>query len=126
MVPLRGMVPLNYKEIVLSTLLIDFQCIISLLITFHFIALFIAFSKQLLKNQFLKVQCVEETVSLPNVFSIIQNWPQKKLLSILLFSNHGLNITTFSNRLNTFSVSKDVYTRLCILLIRQQRQIYRS
>ena len=42
----------NYEEIALSSLLIVFHCIISLLIAFHFIALFTAFSKYLLENHF--------------------------------------------------------------------------
>ena len=56
----------------LALLLIVFHCIISLLIAFHFIALPISFSKQLLKNRFFK-----KIMFRTNRFITIQNWPPK-------------------------------------------------
>ena len=43
-----------WKEFALLALLIVFYCIIYSMITFHFIALIIEFSKELLENDFLQ------------------------------------------------------------------------
>ena len=111
------------KRFALSALLLVFHCIISLLIAFHFIVLLIAFSKYLLKNNFFK-----KIMFRTNRFITIQNWPPKTFC--LFFSYPRPKCTPSSNRLNTsnkltiiFSVTKDVYIRLCISLIRYHMQI---
>ena len=107
------------RKFTLSAQFIIFYCIILLLNTFHFIVLFIAFSKYLLKNQFFKDQCLEQTVSLRNISVCC------------FFSNPGPTPST--NRLNNgknliirSSVTNDGYIRHCISLIRHQRQMYTS
>ena len=83
----------------------------------------IAFSKKLLeKSFFLKEQYLEQIVSWPNVFSIIQNWPPKTF-QYVFFSKPGPKYTPSCNHLNTSekviitsSVTKDVYIRPCISL----------
>ena len=56
----------------MALLLIVFHYIVSLLIAFHFIALPIPFSKQLLQNNFFK-----KLTFRTNRFITIQNWPPK-------------------------------------------------
>ena len=56
----------------MALLLIVFHYIVSLLIAFHFIALPIPFSKQLLKNQFF-----EKIIFRTNRFITFQNWSPK-------------------------------------------------
>ena len=69
----------------LSAFLIVFHWIISLWIAFHCIALSSAFSKWLLENHFLKEQCLEQRVSLPNVFPITRKLTTENI-SVCCFS----------------------------------------
>ena len=129
-----GTLKLNHKEIFLPALLNVFNCIISLLILSYPIAFFIAFSKKIARKSFsFKEQCLEQTVSWLNVFSIIQNWPPKHFNMLFFSSNPGPKFTPSSNRLDTSekliitsSVTKDVYIRPCISLIRHHMPIYKS
>ena len=118
------------RRFAFSALLIAFHGFISLLTAFQLIALFIAFSKEILQNHFFK-----RSMFRTNRF-VTKHFFDTKLATenisvCCFFCNPGL--TPSSTRLNnsekliiTPSFTKDVYIRPCISLIRHQRQIYTS
>ena len=104
------------RRFVLSALLIVFHCIIWLLIAFHFISLHIAFSKKLLENDFLKEKCLKQPFYYHTKLA-------NENISTCCFSSNRFK--TVYKLIITSSVTKGVYIRPCILLIRWHMQYAR-